>query len=194
MKVNDLLRLKLDLDAFDEVADTPPLAVANYPITRPFHFAQCTIKTGGTATTTNGIVSVAGGTRLNRVTGFELKGANPMDTSRFFLGASGLKDEQIENDFRDLALSVDAEFNRAQVYDTYRAGAFLPVQITFTAGLIATGVNAVLDIVLPAARFESNPVTVDGPDIVQAKAELVIESDETNPPIQITYITPDTNP
>ncbi|MBP2325327.1 hypothetical protein JOF56_005712 [Kibdelosporangium banguiense] len=192
VKVNDLLRLKLDLDAWDEVPDAPALAVANYPPMRPFHFAQCTIKAGGTASTTNGIVSVTGGTRLNRVTGFELKGTNPMATDRFFLGASGLKDEQIENDFRDLTLSLDAEFNRTQVYDAYRAGTWGPVQITFTGGLIATGVNAALDIILPGTRFESNPVQVDGPDIVEAKADLVIESDDTNVPIQVTYTTADT--
>jgi hypothetical protein len=120
VKVNDLLQLKLDVDAWDEVPDAPPLGVANYPVMRPYHFAQCVIKTGGTATTTNNVVSVAGGTKLNRVTGFELKGSNPMATDRFFLGASGLKDEQIENDFRDLTLSLDAEFNRAQVSDAYR--------------------------------------------------------------------------
>jgi hypothetical protein len=191
-KVNDLLRLKLDVDAWDEVPDAPPLGGANYPVLRPYHFAQCIIKTGGTATTTNGVVSVAGGTRLTRVTGFELKGFNPMATDRYFLGASGLKDEQIENDVRDLTLSLDAEFNRAQVYDAYRAGVFGPIQITFTGGLIATGVNASLDIILPSARFDSNPVQVDGPEIVEAEADLVIESDETNMPIQISYTTADT--
>jgi hypothetical protein len=58
--------------------------------------------------------------------------------------------------------------------------------------LIATAVNASLDIILPAARFETNPIQVDGPDIVEAKADLVIEGDETNVPIQVTYVTADT--
>lgn len=188
--VGEILTLSLNVDAWDEV-DTTPLAAASYPLAEVFHFAQAAVKFGGTAAINTGVTSITGGTAVAGLSAFELKGTNPMATDRFFLGSSGLKAEQIENDYRSISGSFDGEFSKSTLYDLFKNATTTPVQITYTGSVIESGNACTLDIVLPAVKFSTGTNQVDGPDIVKTKLEFVALDDQTTTPIQITYISSD---
>ena len=190
-QVDQILTLSVSLDAWDEDSVTT-LAAASYPVADVFHFAQAVVKLGGTASTNSGITSISGGTAVSGLSGFELKGSNPLAVDRFFLGSAGVKAEQLENDYRSLALSLDGEFDKATLYDLFALDTTTAVQITYTGALIEAGHNFVLDVILPAVRWTAGANVVDGPDVVPTKLDGMALDDQATTPIQITYTSTDT--
>ena len=182
--------LALTFDAWDEDSATA-LAAASFPVTEVFDFTQCVIKLGGTASINTGVTSIAGGTAVNGLTAFELKGTNALAAERFFLGSS-VKAEQLENGYRPLALSLTGEFDQATLYDLYAQDSTTAVQITHTGSLIEAGHNFVLDVILPAVRWTAGANVVDGPDVVPTKLDGMALDDQATTPIQVTYISTDT--
>jgi hypothetical protein len=190
-KSGELLNLALDVDAVNE-SDAESLGTANYVLSEVFHFAQCDIKIGGTASTGSGVVSVASNTALARIAEFELKAENPMNTERYFANGAGVKSEQMENEFRGLELTLTGDFNKTQLYDTFKTGTPVPLVITFTGPVVASSVNAKLEIILACCQPHENTNPIDGPDVIEEKLVLLAEADGTNVPIQLTYTTLDT--
>lgn len=196
--IGGIPKLHLGLDAWDENptgAGAFALQAAAYPVgTGVFNFSQGTITLGGTATTTAGVTSIAGGTVAANIKAFSLKGANPMKTDRFFFGSAGIKAEQIENGYRTLTGSLDTEFvNQATIYDVFAADGAAAFEIKFVGPQIGTtGFYQTFDIVVPNIHYDTSRVPLGGPDIVHVQAPFTVLDDQTNNVVQIQYTSTDT--
>lgn len=191
-----LLKLALDLNCQNEVTSTGLAAFSPVAAAVTFNWKQSQILLGGTASTTSGVVAIAGGTALTTlVTGFTLTGANPMKTDRYGMGGSGLKSEPLANAFRDgYSLALDGEFtSQSEIYDPFKAQTKPPVEIIFTGGAIGGGNNFLVDIVIPQVVLKKAAPTVGGPDVVTQSIQMDITDDGVNAaPIQITIVSTDT--
>lgn len=191
--VDGVLNLAINFDGADETTATG-LTAASYPTPiELFQFTSCVIKLGGTASTASGVVSIAGGTQMTQlVRGLSVKGTTALANGRF--GPNPTKREQIQNGFTDCVLTLDPEFgSQAELYDVWRADTVVPVQITFTGSQIGvTGSYNSLDVVIPAAKIQQDPVTLNGMDLVTQAPVLEVGDDRVNNPLQITYISVDT--
>lgn len=133
-----------------------------------FTFADVSaIKIGGTAATTSGVIAVTGGTQatslLNSVsTTF----AVPGKTDRYGLGNQGAKSEQINNAMPMVTGSFAGEFTlQSEIYDVWKAGTTVPLQITFTGAVLAGGPNYTFDMIFPAVKFLTAPPHINGYDV-----------------------------
>lgn len=195
--VNDgqIAQLVLTFD-FQNVATAAALAAASYPAgNEVFNFSQATVlKLGGTASTTSGVVSVAGGTQaVTLFSGISLKGTTPMKTDRYGLGNAGLKQEAILNDYPTITGTLDGEFtSRTEIWDLMQSDTSTALQLTFTGSQIAAPYNNTLDIILPAVKFDTADVSVGGPDIVTQSVPFTVLSDGVNAPIQVSITSTDT--
>lgn len=186
----ELVTLSLDADAKDVVTATA-LATASYVTgTEIFNHTQLVVKLGGTASTTSGTVSVAGGTQVaTLLDGVSVKGSNPMANERYGTGTT--KNEPIQNGMFDCSIDLEGEFtSQAEFYDVWRAGTTVPVQLTWTGSAIS-GSNYTLDIIASATKFDPVEVNVGGADLLDQKATLKVLADGTNNPLQITLISSD---
>lgn len=188
LKDQETPRLKVSVDGRRE--DTAiALASASYLAgATTFDFSQATLKLGGTATTTSGVTSIAGGTAVATViTDIMLKGETPMANARRGLGNAGLKSEQLENNYPTITGSLSAEFARSELYDPFVGNTTTALELVLTGGVIgATAENYTLSFILPAMKIKEAAPTVDGPDVVKMSLSVEGYSDETtNPPIQI---------
>jgi hypothetical protein len=192
-----LLMFNGDVDAKDELtlATSPAsnaLAAASYvAATELFTFHQAVIKTGGTASTASSEVSIAAGVALpSLVRSFSLKGTTPLASERF--GTSQTKREQLQNGVSDIRLTLDAEFGaQADLYDVFRAGTVVPIEITFTGSSISGG-NNTFSIILAATKYMNVKAEDNEADLVGAPLELRVLDDGTNNPCQIKIISTDT--
>lgn len=192
-KVNEFLSAQASIDAWDEL-DGVSLAVPSYVAADMAHFAQCTIKLGGTASTASGVVSVASGVAVKSAKSWSWKLTNAMATDRFFLGAAGVKGEQIENDFRGMTGAIEAEFaDKTQLYDIFRSDAAVPLEVVFTGPIPAGATQAQrISFIFPAVKLDTGSVSLDGPDIVPQTVNYTVLDDGTNTPAQVLYESPDT--
>lgn len=190
---NEVAKLKLSVDGWDESLVTA-LATATYTSANLFSFNQATLKLGGTATTSTGLMSVASGTQVAAIVkDFSLKFETPLANERYGIGNAGVKAEQLENDFPTITGKFGAEFAKVELYDPFKAGTTMAMQFTMTGSAIgASGSNDTLDIICPAIKIKSATPTVDGPDIVAMDIEWEAYDDETNAPIQVVVISADT--
>ena len=193
--VEQILQLALTMD-FWNVTTATSLATASYPTgNEVFNFSQCVLKLGGTASTGSGVVSISGGANATTLfSGFTLTGAKSLATERRGLGNAGVKSEQIENGYRTLGGTLDGEFtSRTEIWDVMKADTATPVQITFTGSNIASTYYNTLDIILPAVKFDTADVSIDGPDIVAQSVPFVVLDDQTNAVIQVSITSTDTD-
>src|SRR5258708_4239886 len=133
---NQIAQLKLTFDGRTELTSTA-LAAASYPTPNGlFSFANATLFTiGGTATTTAGLTSVAGGSAIGSlVNSVTIVGSTPMKGNRYGLGNAGLKGEPIENAIPTITGTLGTElFSRTELYDVFRANTTTTLQLDFTA-------------------------------------------------------------
>lgn len=189
-----IAQLMLTLD-FWNVATGTALASASYPAgNEVFNFSQCTIKLGGTASTGGGVVSIASGvTATTLFKGFTLAGTHPKADARYGLGNAGIKKEQIENGWRALTGTLDGEFtSRTEIWDLMQADTTTAMQVTFTGSVIASTYHNVLDIILPAVKFDTASVAVPGPDIIPQSVPFTVLDDGTNAVCQVSITSTDT--
>lgn len=190
--VDQIGKLTLTLDGWDE-STASAYAAPSYVAANVLHFAQASLLIGGTVTTSAGVASVTGATTAAAVKSASIKGTNGLDVSRYFLGASGLKAEQLANGFRKISGSAEVEFaNLTDVYNAFSADTQLALQLTYTGKTIATGYPAELNILVPAIYFDSGPPNVSGPGVLTQKVTFTGLDDTINPPIQIQYQSADT--
>jgi hypothetical protein len=198
---NQIAQLKLTFDGQTELTSTA-LAAASYPTPNGlFSFANASILTlGGTATTTAGLTSIAGGSALgSRVNGITLVGSTPMKVDRYGLGNAGLKAEPIENAIPTITGTLSTEFySRTELYDVFKSSGTNPLQIDFTkfdasgndANGAAAGANPYrLSIILPAVKFKTAAVNITSPDVIpQSIGFQAYDDGTTNPVIQIRLV------
>src|SRR6266704_768064 len=198
---NQIAQLKVTCDGQTELTSTG-LAAASYPTPNGlFSFANASVFTlGGTASTAAGETTVAGGSAVgSRVTGITITGSNPMKVDRYGLGNSGLKGEPIENAIPTITGTLTTEFfSRTELYDLFKANTTQPMQLDFTkfdsAGNDANGVAAGpnpyrLSFIMPAVRFKSGSINVNGPDVLpQSIGFQAYDDGTTNPVIQVKLV------
>lgn len=189
-RTGEQVKLNMDADAKDETTASG-LATASYTTTELFNHNQLVVKLGGTASTTSGVVSIAGGTTMTTLAnGVTVRATNPMATDRY--GSSQTKSEPIQNGMLDASIEFDAEFtSQTEIYDVFRADTTVPVQLTWTGSLIGGTNYYQLDIIASACKYDPVQVNVDGPDVVNQTIPLRIFADTTNNPLQVALITTD---
>jgi len=199
---NQIAQLKVGGSARTELTATA-LAAASYPTPNGlFSFANASVFTlGGTATTSAGETTVAGGTPVaSLVTGITITGSTQMKEDRYGLGNSGLRGEPIENQIPTIVGTLNTEFySRAELYDVFRAGTGLPLQLDFTkfdsagndANGAAAGANPYrLSFILPQIKLKTAAVNVGGPDVLPQSVgfEAYDDGSGTNPVIQVKLV------
>jgi hypothetical protein len=198
---NQIAQLKLTIDGRTELTSTG-LAAASYPTPNGlFSFANASVMTiGGTASTSAGETTIAGGSSLGSlVNGIVLTGSTPMKLDRYGLGNQGLKGEPIENAIPTITGTLSTEFfSRTELYDVFKTAGTTPMQIDFTkfdpagndANGVASGPNPYrLSIILPAVKFKTASVNVGGPDVIpQSIGFQAYDDGTTNPVIQIKLV------
>src|SRR6185437_9427880 len=175
---NQIAQLKVTLDGRNELTSTG-LAAASYPTPNGlFSFANATVMTiGGTASTSAGETTIAGGASLGSlVNGIVLTGSTPMKVDRYGLGNAGLKGEPIENAIPTITGTLNTEFfSRTEIYDLFKSNATTPLQLDFShfdsagndANGVASGPNPYrLSFILPAVKFKTGSVNIGGPDVI----------------------------
>lgn len=162
-----------------------------------FTFADVSaVKLGGTASTTSGVISIASGTQATSLlTSLGLNIALPTASDRFGLGNQGAKNEQVNNAQPAVTGSFAGEFTlQSEIYDVWKAGTTIPLQITFTGPQIATtGSYYTFDIILPAVKITKAPPHINNYDPTPMTVEWAAYRDDVNSNniCQITYINAD---
>jgi hypothetical protein len=141
--------LTVSLNA-EQVRDETATATANYGTSLPFNFTQAALTKDGTA--------VAG------VTDFTVRGVNPLNTERWYLGTGGVHAEPLENGFRQITGQLTAEFaDLTTFHNAFEADTSLALVCTFTGGLIQAGKPALLTVTLADVRFGGETPKITGP-------------------------------
>jgi hypothetical protein len=192
---NEIPTLTLNVDGRDEDTATA-LATASYTAgAGVFNFSQATLKLGGTAATASGKITVTGGTAVATVIrSISFQAETPMATERFGVGNAGLKSQPLENANPTVTGSLEAEFNKAELYDAFQANTTTAMVLEFTgaANAIETGHTYVLRFTIPAAKFKAAAPSVSGPDIVSMSTSFEAYDDETNAPFEVYIKSTDT--
>ena len=190
---NGIATLTLSIDGWNEDVSTA-LATASYTSANVYNFSQASLKLGGTASTTTGLMSVASGTAVAAVIKeMTIKGAVALATERFGIGNVGVKSEQLENDTPTITGSLSAEFAKVELYDVFKAGTTTAIELALTGSAIGvSGQNDTLSFIMPAAKLKAAGPAVSGPGIVEMSTDFEAYDDETNAPIQVMVISADT--
>lgn len=195
VKNNALATFQVSVDAWNESL-APTYTAPSYVASNALHFAEATLLLGGTVTTTSGVTTVSGGTAVASCTGVTLKGTNAMATSRYFLGSSGTKAEQLANNFRGISGSADFEFaNTTDVYAAFAADTPVTLQLSFVGPVVGTDgtTTSLVQFLIPQIRWEGDTPDVAGPDILKYTAPFTGFDDEAGDnPIQLTTQSLDT--
>ena len=162
------------------------LQTASYnAATNMFAFQQGKLVAGGTTSVVSGVWTNTGGQTVANVRTVSVKGKTPV-ASRPQLG-SMLRNEQLDNGWRDYTGSVDVEYNGRAFYDAYAADLALCIQLTFT-----NPAGAVLQVFAPAAFLEDGASpNVAGPDIIIQKLNFTFLNDGVNGALQVVYTSTD---
>ena len=195
VQVGQQASFDVTFDAWDELT-AQTYAAPSYTNGNMLTFAEGTVWLGGTVSTVSGVSSITGGSKVATCKSATVQGKNALDVSRFFLGANGLKAEQLANDTREITGNLDIEFaNLTDVYDTFNNNGLetgVALELKFVGPVITGTTTSEIDILIPRIYFDENPIEVDGPKILEQKAKFTGLDDGTNNQIQITYVTADT--
>lgn len=196
--MNELLKFKFSLDAWNEVTSTG-LATAAYStavdatINEPLRWNCFSAKLGGTASQSSSVVSVSGGTEIAGCKGVSVKGTQPLRTDGFFSGGNGVKSEQLlaGGQFQDYTADLDVEFqSRTQLYDAYAAYSTLPLELSWVGKVDAGSTQfGKLSVIFPQAKISPSTISVSGPGALDNKTSLKAYGDPAGvlPAIQILY-------
>lgn len=171
------LNFTVGVDA-EDVDDTTVLAAASYDDLKNFNFKQ-------------GVLTVDGST-ASGITDATLRGTNALETERFFLGGSGLKEEPVENGYRELSGDISAEFRSvADFYNAFEADTSKAVVLTFEGDAITGTFTEQLTITLHDVRFEGETPKVSGPEPSVQSIPLTAWEQTDGDSITVTYRTSD---
>lgn len=190
----DHLKLSTTWDGRDEDTATG-LATASYPTgVALFNFSHATLKLGGTAATSGTPLQIAitGGTSVAAIiNSITIRSENPMAGERYGVGNAGLKSEPLENDYPSATGSLDAEFAKVELYDVFKAGTSVALELTFSLGDAGGGNPFLLSFIAPKIRLKKAAPQVSGPGIVRMATEFEVYDDEVNAPYQFKIVSSD---
>jgi hypothetical protein len=155
-----------------------------------FHFREATIFSGGTPTVTSNVVSLVGATALGHVRSASVKQSVSLDSSRYYVGGNGFRDEPIENGLAAITGQLVTEWLSGEaLYEAFQTDTTTSLQITLTGPAVGTsGSNTeLLDIIIPNIKLEGESPKVSGPQVVTTSNNFTGLDDETTTPIQIVY-------
>lgn len=176
------MMVTMEIDGADEkLAAVIPLAEATYDAdASPFLFGSNDASVGTSVE--------IGGEAAGNVLSLELKLGVPQKTDRYFLGAGGVKGEPIANALMPLECNATLEFQSMADHERFR-----------DSDSFALAVDAVGDLIGESSkRFECNfdapsclqtassPV-IAGPDVVQQNVAFMLDDNEEEAPLSITY-------
>jgi hypothetical protein len=174
--MNQLLKLKLTLDAWNETTATG-LATAVYDTqVEPLGWKLLSCKIGGTPSLVSGVVSIAGGLEVLNCKGVAVRGTQPLRTDLFASGGGGLKSEQLLVGYQLFEGDLDLEYaSRSQIYDVFAAYTTTAIQMTWLSTVdLGSGQVAKLQVNLPFCKLTSpggNPM-VTGPGTLDGKTSF----------------------
>lgn len=179
-QIDGLLKMNLSVDGWNWTNATA-LATASYLSSlEEFNWSQLTCTIGGTPTTSAGRTTVASGTAIKGLRGVSLKLSNKMRTDRRVAGGAGIKQEQVENDFRMVTGELDTEFaDRTQLADVFDADTSTCLQFAWT-GVTNDGSGnfPVLRVTYPKVKLDTGDPAVGGPDVVDNKIGFTAYEDD----------------
>lgn len=175
-------------------AALPSLVSYTAPLGGVFHWAQATLFTGGTATTSSGVTSVSGATTAGNVKKVSIKHTAALDTDRYFLGDSGFRREPVDNGLRTITVTFEIEWLSAlTMMNAYLADTPTALQLQLQGGIIGSGTDhSSLTILIPEMFLDGEPPDIPGPQVITQTIPLAGLDDGTNNVIQATYWTLDT--
>lgn len=173
---DQLLQLAVSLD-FKDVSTAIAAAAASFSNVTPFSFHQ-------------GTLSIDGSTAAN-VTSATVTVTNALKTDSYYLGSGGTKGQQVENDFRAVTGSFDAEFASSVYYDLFAADTAAELVLEFVGD---TPASETLTITVPEIHVTGETPKVGGPDVVVQAVPWEGAYDGTNSGIEIVYKTADATP
>lgn len=210
-EINKYAIMQLTIDAWQELTpDNPQGTTAGPALTTPtytageqmFHFRQGTLYNSGTLANAGSnptITSLSSPVQAAKILKAEIKGVNAVDKSRYFIagtggsGVAGVKGDQIDNGFRTIQGSLDAEFaSLAAYYDTYAGDTTSTLELIFTGPIIASTFAYQLAILIPNIKFDGDSPVVAGPGILNHALPFHGLDQETYNPIQFQYMSTDT--
>lgn len=193
-EVGGILTLSVTIDAWDETTATSA-GTPTYTAASVFHFRQGAITIGGTASTTSGVVSVAGGTTVGVVRSASVRGENPMTTGSDNQRFGAVKVEQNENAIRTYGGALELDFlSAAAMYDAYAADTGVALTLTFTGTTAISGsVYPTLEVVMPVIYLDGETPQVGGEDEITTASDFSALDDSTNVACQIRYVTADSS-
>jgi Phage tail tube protein len=196
-RMDDLLKASVTYDAWNWTTATALATASFLSALEVFHWAELTVKIGGTPSTSAGRTTVSGNSTLNGLRGVTLRLANGLRTDRRFAGGAGIKSEQLENAFRVASGELDCEFfDRTQLNDVFDTDAstalvFQWVGVTSDAGNFPT-----VRVTYPRAKLDTGTMETNGPDIVDDRISFTAYEDDagTHPLVQYEYESLDSAP
>jgi hypothetical protein len=184
LKDNATPNLQLSVDGQGETTATALATPAFLSGSTTYNFSQASLKLGGTASTSAGETTIAGGTPIAAIaTDISLSGSVPMATSRFGLGNAGQKNEQLENGIPTITGKLSTEFAKTELYTPFQAGTAMCLQLDLVGATLGA-TTYLFSIIIPAIKIKAAPPNVSGPDLVQMSTDFEVYSNEVDPVIQ----------
>lgn len=173
----------------------PGLVAYSAPIGSVFHWAQMSIFTGGTASTTSGVTSVSGASLAGNIRKFSIKYTIPLDGDRYFANNAGFRGEPVDNGLRSIVVTYEVEWLSSEAaYNAYAADTPTAIQLQLQGPVIGTGTDhSMFSLLIPEMFLEGDPPKIPGPQVVTQTIPLTGLDDAVNNPIQATYWTLDTS-
>jgi hypothetical protein len=181
--VDELLKVKLTIDAQD-VSEASGLAAPSYVTgTFPFHFGMMGVKIG-----TFGAEAAVVGVRKCTI-----KIERPQNTARFYGNGGGLKAEPIMNGRINITGSMDVDYvTKADFADRFAGDNSASLVWEFVGPTaIASTFFPTFRIRVPQYFLDGDGQTLDGPDVQMQNYPLVGKNDGTNPVATIEYMSSD---
>ena len=142
--------------------------------------------------TQNNVLTL-GGASVAAVKKLTVKSGNPSKVDRFYLGSAGVKAEQVDNGYRTVSGTLEAEFvSLSALYAAYAADAGLAFVFKVAGDYISGTTPSSVQIDIPKMYLDGDTPNVTGPDILVQNIPFVGLYDGTNSAIKITNITADT--
>lgn len=188
LKDNDTPNLQLSFDGQGETTATALATPAFLSGSTTYNFSQAVLKLGGTASTSAGETTIAGGTPIAAIAkDISLAGAVPMANQRFGLGNGGQKNEQLENGIPTITGKLSTEFAKTELYTPFQAGTAMCLQLDLVGATLGA-TTYLFSIIIPAIKIKAAPPNVSGPDLVQMSTDFEVYSNEVDPVIQFKII------
>lgn len=175
--VDAFLTCDLEFDAKDLLTNVALDTFSPASTLRSFHFVQ-------------GVLTVDGAS-AGVVQRFELAITIPYATDRYTLG-SDQKALPVINDYPTITPKIDCEFSSPTLHDNFLSGAQSALVLTFEGPTIASTYKEMIRFTIPAAGYNGDTPTVDGPDLLVQDIELETLDNGTDAPLTISYQSVDT--